>query len=181
VQPAANWDAEGLAAAALDGWYDRAAQRQVGVWPLQVYGLPGGALTPVGETFGATVTDTVTLRGFTAAPNTLLPGGLLTVHLDWADADGAGSAAAAATPDPRKVFVQLLDGSGQLVAQDDRPLLLSGPRAAGSGLAAYGLLLPATLDDGPYRLIAGIYDPSQPGSPRLRTADGGDHAMLWEF
>jgi hypothetical protein len=37
------------------------------------------------------------------------------------------------------------------------------------------------LDDGPYRLIAGIYDPSQPGSPRLRTADGGDHAMLWEF
>ena len=63
----------------------------------------------------------------------------------------------------RKVFVQLLDAGGQLVAQDDRPLVLSAPRAAGSGLAVYGLVLPAELGAGPYQLIAGIYDPAAGG------------------
>ena len=28
IQPAANWDAQGLAAMALDGWFDRAARRR---------------------------------------------------------------------------------------------------------------------------------------------------------
>ena len=71
----------------------------------------------------------------------------------------------------RKVFVQLLDAGGQLVAQDDRPLVLSAPRAAGSGLAVYGLILPAELGAGPYQLITGIYDPTQEGAPRLKTKD----------
>jgi hypothetical protein len=81
----------------------------------------------------------------------------------------------------RKVFVQLLDSEGQLVAQDDRPLVLTGQRAAGTGLAVYGLRLPPTLDNGPYRLIAGIYNPAQPGAPRLPTADGADHVVLREY
>jgi hypothetical protein len=81
----------------------------------------------------------------------------------------------------RKVFVQLLDSESQLVAQDDRPLVLTGPRAAGSGLAVYGLRLPMALDNGPYRLIAGIYDPAQPGAPRLPTADAADHVVLREY
>ena len=76
------------------------------------------------------------------------------------------------------MFVQLLDGAGQLVAQDDRPLALSGPRAAGSGLAVYGLALPAELPGGPYRLIAGLYDPAQSGAPRVLTAEGADHIVL---
>jgi hypothetical protein len=204
IQPAANWDAEGLATMALDGWYDRAAQTQEGVWPLQVYAQPSSALIPVNASFG----DDFTLRGFTAAPDTLPPGGLLTVHVDWAagaapattggetnttpsttaDADldagadaGLVAGAGLAAVGERKVFVQLLDSEGQLVAQDDRPLVLTGPRAAGTGLAVYGLRLPPTLDSGPYRLIAGIYDPAQPGAPRLPTADGADHVVLREY
>jgi 4-amino-4-deoxy-L-arabinose transferase-like glycosyltransferase len=185
IQPSANWDAEGLASMALDGWYDRAAQTQEGVWPLQVYAQPLSALTPVNASFG----DGFTLRGFASAPDMLPPGGLLTVHLDWA-ADAASTTssgteenaeAAISAVGEHKVFVQLLDSEGQLVAQDDRPLVLTGPRAAGSGLAVYGLRLPPTLDNGPYRLIAGIYDPAQPGAPRLQTADAADHVVLREY
>jgi hypothetical protein len=120
-----------------------------------------------------------------AAPDMLPPGGLLTVHLDWATTDAAADAPASAQPDAAdsglKVFVQLLDGAGQIVAQDDRPILLSGPRAAGSGLAVYGLLLPAELPSGPYRLITGLYDPTQSGAPRVLTADGADHIVLRTF
>lgn len=173
VQPAANWDAGNLATMALDGWFDRAAQTQVGVWPVQVYALPASALTPVNAQFDGGVT----LRGAVVAPDTLPPGGLLTVHLDWAP-DGAQNDPTAGAETGLKVFVQLLDSAGQLVAQDDRPLLLSGPRAAGSGLAVYGLALPAELSGGPYRLITGLYDPAQSGAPRVLTADGADHIVL---
>ena len=169
IQPAANWDAQGLAAMALDGWFDRAAQTQEGVWPVQVYAQPAGALTSVNAEFE----DGTTLRGYVAAPDALAPGGLLTVHLDWASDAASG--------DGRKVFVQLLDAAGQLVTQDDRPLVLSAPRAAGSGLAVYGLMLPGELGAGPYQLIAGIYDPTQEGAPRLKTADGVDHVTLREY
>jgi hypothetical protein len=170
LQPAANWDSTGLAAAALEGRFDRLGQTQVGVWPLQLFGLPAAALTPVNAPFA----NGVQLAGAAYAPAQLPPGGLLAVHLDW-----RGEAATLAGTE--KVFVQLLDGEGQLVAQDDRLLLLTGPRAAGSGLAAYGLALPVELDRGPYRLIAGLYDPGQEGAPRLSTEAGADQVLLAEF
>jgi 4-amino-4-deoxy-L-arabinose transferase-like glycosyltransferase len=184
IQPAANWDADGLATMALDGWFDRTAQTQEGVWPVQVYVQPAGALTPVNAHFD----DGITLRGYVAAPDALSPGGLLTVHLDWssetvtATTEPADAAPAEpASSDELKVFVQILDAAGQLIAQDDRPLIFAGPRAAGSGLAAYGLLLPDELGAGPYQLIAGIYNPTQEGAPRLKTVDGADHVVLRQY
>lgn len=42
-------------------------------------------------------------------------------------------------------------------------------------------MLPGELGAGPYQLIAGIYDPTQEGAPRLKTADGVDHVMLREY
>lgn len=173
VQQAANWDADGLAASALDGWFDRAAQTQIGAWPVLVYAQPAGALTPVNTEFA----NGVVLRGAVLAAQTLPADGLLTLHLDWSQPE----AAAAGTVGDLKVFVQLLDGSGMLVAQDDRPLVLSGPRAAGSGLAVYALTLPTELADGPYRLITGLYDPTQADAPRVLTAAGADHVVLREF
>lgn len=150
-----------------------AAQMQVGGWPVLAYAQPAGALTPVDASFA----DGVTLRGSVMAADALSPGGLLTLHLDWTQ-PGAG---VDAPPSDLKVFVQLLDRSGALVAQDDRPLMFSGPHTAGSGLAVYGLALPAELSDGPYRLITGLYDPAQAGAPRVLTADGADHVVLREF
>ena len=177
IQPAANWDGSGLATMALDGWFDRAAQLQEGVWPVQVYAQPAGALTPVAAEFE----DGIALQGYVAAPDTVTPGGMITVHLNWTSSAKTGEGNTAGAVDERKVFVQLLDAGGQLIAQDDRPLVLSAPRAAGSGLAVYGLVLPADLGAGPYELITGIYNPTQEGAPRLKTNDGADHVKLRNY
>jgi hypothetical protein len=162
IQPAANWDADGQAPAALAQRFDRVAQSQVGGWPVQVYAQPAGALTPLTATF----TNGVQLRGAVVAPLAMAPGGLVVLHLDWRG-DGATLSGG------EKVFVHLLDAGGALVAQDDRTLQLTGG-ATGSGLAAYGLRLPTELTPGPYRLITGLYDPTAPAAPRILTGDGMD-------
>ena len=167
IQPAANWDADSLAPAALAQRFDRVAQTQVGVWPVQVYAQPASALTPLDATFA----NGVALRGAVVAPVQLPPGGLVALHLDWRGAD-------AALTGVEKVFIHLLDGAGALVAQDDRALQLTGAESSGSGLAAYGLRLPAELAPGDYRLIGGLYDPAAPDAPRILTADGQDHVEL---
>ena len=166
VQPAANWDADGLATTALAQRFDRVAQSQVGVWPVQVYAQPAGALTPLAGTFA----NGVELRGAVIAPAQLPAGGLVAIHLDWRGDTTKLTGA-------EKVFVHLLDETGALVAQDDRQLQLTGA-AAGSGLAAYGLHLPAELAPGRYRLIGGLYDPGAAGAPRILTTDEQDHVLL---
>ena len=132
---------------------------------------PAGALNAVNAEFE----DGTTLRGYVAAPDTLAPGGLLTVHLDWASTDAASGDV------EHKVFVQLLDAAGQLVAQDDRPLVLSAPRAPAVDWRFTGWYCPPSLGAEPYQLIAGIYDPTQEGAPRLKTTVGVDHVTLREL
>jgi hypothetical protein len=169
LQPAANWDPAGFAAAALNERYALAHAEQVGSWPVQVYAQPT-ALNASSVQFR----NGVQLRGFVAAPASLAAGGLLTVHLDW-------TADPAQLTGSEKVSVQLLDAAGQLVAQDDRPLRLTDPIAGAAGLATYGLLLPGELAAGPYRLVAALYDEGQPGAPRVLTAGGADLVQLAEM
>ncbi|MBX2996998.1 MAG: glycosyltransferase family 39 protein [Caldilineaceae bacterium] len=157
IQPAAWWDGEGIAPAALAAQYTLAAETQIGVWPVQIYTHPPREMTPIGATFG----DRLTLVAG-AVTDALIPGGLLTVHLAW---DGEATALTGG----ETVFIHLLDGEGQIIAQADQPLsLIDAP------VSSYGILLPETLPTGPMRLIAGIYDPSQAGALRLITADGAD-------
>ncbi len=160
LQPAPQWDDAGLAAAALEESYTPAAERQVGVWPLRAYARPG-ELAPLAATFG----NGVTLAGVAAQPETLPLGGLLTVHLAW---DTAGASLSGS----EKVFVHLLDPAGALVAQDDRPLAANGSAPTGDRPATYGIILPDSLAPGVYRLVAGLYDPAQPGAPRFLTETG---------
>lgn len=167
LQPAPHWDDQGLAAAALATTFPLIYEAPVGVWPVQIYGEPPAHLTPLDASF----TNGVTLAGFATQPDTLTPGNVLAVYLGWQGND-------ATLTDSEKVFVQLLDANGQLVAQDDRPFALSSEPSAMTTPATYGILLPATLPPGDYRLIAGLYDPAQPGGPRVLTTAGVDQIAI---
>lgn len=161
VQPAPNWDDQNFAATALATTYVLAGEMQVRGWPVQIYTAPPAGLIPRHDQFR----NGVTLTGAAIQPQLLTPGNLLVVQLVWqfAPAQATGT---------EKVFVQLLNASGQLVAQDDRPLTVQ------SALAVYGILLPGALPAGDYRLIAGIYDPAQTGAPRVLTVDGDDFVEI---
>jgi hypothetical protein len=157
IQPAAWWDGEGIAPAALAAAYTLAAQTQIGVWPVQIYVRPPAQeMIPIGATFE----NGLILAAAAVQPEQIVPGGLLTVHLAW-DGD--------ATLTSETLFLHLIDGEGGILAQTDQPL---APRSA--PISSYGILLPHVLPSSPMRLIAGIYNPSQPGVPRLITADGAD-------
>jgi hypothetical protein len=161
LQPAPNWDDLGLAPAALAARYALIAEQPLNAWTIQAYARPP-ALAPRDDRFA----NGVVLAGAAVSPQTLTPGGLLAVFLNWRLED-------AALAGGEKVFVQLIGPDGGLVAQDDRPL--------DAPLAAYGLLLPDRLAAGAYQLIAGLYDPGQAGAPRIPTEEGADHVVVETF
>jgi len=167
VQPSPLWDDAGIAQAALARAYARVLERQVGVWPLQLYVRPDPKrMHPLDVTFA----NGLTLQAAAVEPQTLTPGGLLVVHLGW---EGRGNALAGT----EKLFIHLVPAEGPLIpiAQIDPPL-----RAADVGKPAvsYAIFLPETLPRGTYRVLAGIYDPGQSGAPRVLTAEGADHVEL---
>lgn len=164
VQPADNWDPSGLAQQALQSHFTEVAATEVGDWPVQVYVRPPAALEPAGSSFA----NGLQLSGVSVQPDVLVPGDVLAVTMQWAGlAPGASGGA--------KLSLQLLDASGRLVAQTDRPLVVP---AAGAGPASYGIALPETLPPGAYRLILAIYNPAEPGAPRWLTSAGRDHVDL---
>jgi hypothetical protein len=167
IQPADNWDPSGLAQEALQRYFTEVATVEVGDWPVQVYIRPAAVLAPTGASFA----NGLQLTGVSVQPERMVPGDVLAVTLQWAGLD------ASATED-EKISLQLLDASGHLVAQTDRPLgVLASPAESGQPVA-YGIALPEELAPGSYRLILAIYDPAEPGAPRWLTADGGDHLDL---
>lgn len=164
-QPAVNWDDGEIATTVLADHYAFVLEQAVGVWPVALYHLPADELNSVNVAFA----NGLQLTGFTAQPQQATAGGVLVVEFGWqgATASLAGS---------EKVFVQLLNDQGELVAQDDR--LLSYPSTATDHRTIYGILLPANVVPGQYELIAGLYDPAQPAAPRVLTTDGADFVRL---
>jgi hypothetical protein len=124
--------------------------------------------TRLASTFenGFALTDIATLEGQRPTP-----GGLLTFTLFGArpPSDELGAL---------KLTAQLLNADGALVAQQDTPLAEWHPGNARSISRSYGLLLPAELTPGRYRLIAAVYDAAAEDLPRLRTSDGADVVEL---
>lgn len=167
LQPAINWDDRGIAAGTLATAYQLLYEAPIGVWPVQLYVAPPTNLMPVDVAFQ----NGMKLVGIATQPATMTSGNVLAVALDW---QGNG----ATLSGTEKVFVQLLNSAGQLVAQDDRPLSLLTKQPIMSSLALYGILLPVTLPPGDYQLIAGLYDPAQPGAPRVLTTADVDHTVI---
>jgi len=100
------------------------------------------------------------------------PGDILQLSLHWqADQTPQGN---------YTVFVQLLDASGQVVAQRDRwpgdGLFPTAAMQAGQTIVD-NLAIPLDLPPGRYRLIAGLYQGDVEGYPRL-SGPGGDFVEL---
>lgn len=171
VQPAPNWDDSGIAAAALAERYVLAAETTAGSWPVQLYTRPPAELASIRARFQ----NGLVLDGAAHAPDVLVPGGVLTVHLSW-QSEGA------ALSGGEKVFVHLTGPDGVPVAQTDRALGDAAARladAAGDSFVTnYGILLPETLPGESYALRVGVYDPSLDGAPRIFTSEGGDFVPL---
>src|SRR5690606_36379689 len=122
---------------------------------------------------GAQFGDSITLESYALSTDTLSPGDALQVRLDWQTR---------APLDVRyKVFVQLLDEAGQLVAQrDSEPgggLSLTTTWQPGETITdRHALIIPDNLSPAYYMLIIGLYDINDP-QQRLVTGDA-DHLIL---
>ncbi len=126
----------------------------------------------IAHTSGARFGDHITLEDYALSAETVQPGDALQIRLDWRTD--------APLTTRYKVFLQLLDSNGALVAQRD-----SEP---GGGLALTTTWTPgATVSDrhallidvpaGKYALIAGLYDLDDPAA-RLPVSSGGDYLTL---
>jgi hypothetical protein len=162
VQPAAWWDGSGIAPASLAQKYTLTGQAPVGVWPLEIYSRAPALLQPLAVEF----VNGVRLTGATVEPEKIIPNGLLVVYLRWDEqrADLHGG---------EKVFVHLLESTGQIIGQVDMPFPVGT-----EGAVAYGILLPENTFSGPYRLIVGLYDQSLPSAPRIGTTTGAQSVEL---
>ena len=105
--------------------------------------------------------DHITLQSYALNRDTLLAGDLLQLQLSWTVDD---------TPDTRyKVFLQLLNGDGALVAQrDSEPAgglsLTTTWQPDSSVIDNHALAIPADLTEGDYSLILGLYDIDDPSA-----------------
>ncbi len=127
---------------------------------------------PLDITINETLGDTATLLGLVEAPQPTTDG-LLPVTLVWR---GENTAVVS-----YRVFVQLLNEAGELVAQaDGEPAQWSRPTTGWLlgeiVLDSHALPLPADLPAGEYRLIAGLYDAAT--GERLGTGHGRDFILL---
>ena len=76
-----------------------------------------------------------------------------------------------------KIFLHLLDSSGSLIGQIDPELRMDAEEASFS----FGLPLPSTLPSGPLRLVAGLYDITLEGAPKILRVDGTDSLVVANF
>jgi hypothetical protein len=133
--------------------------------------MPQSASVPTGAT--AKFGDSITLQSATLSATTIVPGDVLGVSLTWTTSQQLSKR--------YKVFVQLLDANGSLVAQHDgepgnNMALTTTWKVGQPVLDSHGVLIPATAQPGKYSLIVGMYDPNNP-TARL-SVNGSDHLTL---
>ena len=137
---------------------------------------PRSKMPASAETTQVRFGDVIQLLGYEFSPPHPRPGEPIRLTLYWQQVGPIDKA--------YKVFVQLLDDAGQVVAQDDaepgRGAFPTDQWKPGEVVeSSYVLHLPAALAAGRYRLSTGFYD-GETGK-RLGTEEGGDTAILVEF
>lgn len=129
----------------------------------------------------------IALQGYTLNPATLAPDGVIPLALYWQPL--AESPAAMGQP---KVFVQLRNRRGQIVAQADH-FLYEGllTEEAGRNLRQQGhwlrhtadlqLPIPWPKEDGPYQIFVGLYNPDTFERVPLLDDASGENAVVIDF
>ena len=157
----------GNARQALSSSYQLAGQETVGPWIVELYSRPH---PQAWRLFEVEFANGFTLERAQISPNSPPAGGRLVVHMEWSG-DPTGLTGG------EKIFLHLLDETGELVAQWDPELRLDSSQA----LKSVAMPIPPTLPDGPLRLIVGLYDVSIDGAPRIPTEAGEDSLLLVYF
>ena len=152
---------------ALASAYRLAGQETAGPWLVELYDRPDSKQWRL---LDAEFASGLTLERAQVSPDFPPVGGRLVVHMEW-------SGDLTALTGGEKLFLHLLDESGNLVAQWDSEFRMDN----GPGSTSVALPIPATLPAGRLRLIAGLYDVSVEGAPRILTASGEDSLLLVHF
>lgn len=155
------------------GWLDggKPAEKSYQVGPLKL--LPAQAPPAPRTSVGATFGDWLQLEGYDLAASAVKAGEGLDVVLTWR--------ALMAPPGDYTMSLQLLDGAGRLVAQQDSPPVdgdyPTSAWAAGERVRdARRLALPPGLAPGSYRLVAVVY--ASQGGQRLAVAGADSLGLL---
>jgi hypothetical protein len=154
----------------VEGWLDTHAYKAADTWRgdvrFVIYATPQQTLDWPVQPSGVSLDEQIILQQYAISSQEVTSGDVLQLQLEWQ---------AQTTPTAGyTVFVQLLDGRNQVVAQRDA-VPVSGERPTTTWqvgeviLDNHGLLVPPGTAPGDYRLIAGMYD-AQTGD-RLQAGD----------
>ncbi|MDE0140821.1 MAG: glycosyltransferase family 39 protein [Caldilineaceae bacterium] len=152
---------------ALSSFYQLAGQETVGPWIVDLYSRPH---PQAWRLFEVEFANGLTLERAQISPNIPPAGGRLVVHMEW-------SGDPTVLTGGETIFLHLLDEAGNVVAQWDPELRLDNSQV----LKSVAMPIPPTPPDGPLRLIAGLYDLSVDGAPRIPTEAGEDSLLLVYF
>jgi hypothetical protein len=152
----------------VEGWLNQNAYRGPTEWyggmRLVMFGAPQAGTTNTGMDPGEMerplaieLGDQIRLLGYTLSEESVEPGRMVRLTLFWQTSNPLS--------ERYTVFAHVLDEGGQLVAQQDsEPAGGSRPTntwSEGEVIADHmGILIPATVASGPYRLIVGMYQPN---------------------
>ena len=160
-------EAPDLARQALAGSYRLAGQETFGPWLVELYSRPN---PEAWRLFEVEFANGLTLERAQVSPQFPPAGGRLVVHMEW-------KGDPAALTGGEKIFLHLLDEKSNLVAQWDPEFQMDGAQQS----TAAAMPIPSTLPAGSLRLVAGLYDVTDEGAPRVPTTAGEDSLQLAYF
>ena len=156
-----------LARKAVSSSYRLAGEETVGPWLVELYSSPSDEEWRILE---AAFANGLVLERAQVNPGFPPAGGRMVVHMEWRGDP-------AKLTGGEKIFLHLLDETGNLVAQWDPELRMESGRHA----TAAAVPIPPTLPAGSLRLVAGLYDVSVEGAPRILTGSGEEWVQLAYF
>ena len=165
-------DAEADPDKVIETWLDahtyKATEQWIGAVRFVTYSIPAQLSNQPQHASAVRFGDHITLAGFTLSTPKLAPGDILQLDLFWRTD--------APLTERYKVFVHVLDATGQIAAQTDREP--GGGRQPTTNWASnagvidrYGVLIPEDVANGRYSVQIGLYDFS---NTRLKMMDGQD-------